>query len=247
MIIILSPAKSFATNILPSDRLTMPIFLQEANMLAQNLQRFSAKQLQNICHISANLANINWLRWQNFTLQATNPAIFAFNGDAYKNLDRGSYKNAELDYAQQKIIILSGLYGILSPFDAIKNYRLDMSTSFYQYDFFINNLYEFWQKKVSAILAKQSLIINLCSQEYSDCLDRKQLDNNTKIIDVSFLDNKNGILQKIGINSKKARGSMVDLMIKNKIQTIDEIKFLQPFNYKLNHDLSCSQHLVFVK
>jgi len=248
MIIILSPAKTLdfsnskKSNILSS----APIFLKKAQTLANELKKFTCQEIAEICSISPKLAELNHQRWQNFTeqnYQQAKQAIFAFRGDVYKQLDLTSYNKSEITYLQNNVLILSGLYGILRPFDAILPYRLEMSSNFIKYNFFIKNLYNFWQEDLTKYCQKHQLIINLASQEYAKTLHKASLN----IIDLVFLDCQQNKLKNIGINAKKARGNMANLMIKNNIKNLDDLKTLKPLNYQLSADHSNNQQLVFIR
>jgi cytoplasmic iron level regulating protein YaaA (DUF328/UPF0246 family) len=258
MIIILSPAKTlaktfdFTTNNYNDSNQnitfakTTPVFLQKANLLAHHLKQFNCQEIAEICQISPKLATLNQQRWQDFQQNSghiAKQAIFAFRGDVYKQLDLAKYQEPELTYLKNNVLILSGLYGILKPSDLILPYRLEMSSNFAKYNFFIDNLYSFWQKDLTNYCKNYELIINLSSNEYAKALQKKQLN----IIDIVFLDYQHQKLKNIGINAKKARGKMTDLLIKNKITNIADLKNLQPLNYIFSPADSSNQRLVFIR
>ena len=251
MIIILSPAKTldFSDTYCPKHlefSSTTPVFLAKAKLLAYNLQKFTCQEIAEICHISPKLAELNQQRWQDFSQNKQNKAkqaIFAFRGDVYKQLDLANYQQPEFAYLQKNVLILSGLYGILKPCDLILPYRLEMSSSFAKYAFFLDNLYAFWQEDLTNFCQNYPLIINLASNEYVKALHKTKLN----IVDVLFLDYQQQKLKNIGINAKKARGKMTDLLIKNNIQNIADLKNLQPLNYRFSHENSSNQQLVFIR
>ena len=250
MIIILSPAKTldftnhkqFDKNILSNS----PIFLAKAQMLADNLKKFTCQEIAKICRISPKLAELNQQRWQNFRAEnyhQAKQAIFTFRGDVYKQLNLTNYTESELNYLQKHVLILSGIYGILKPFDVILPYRLEMSSSFMKHNFFIDNLYTFWQEDLTKYCQNYELIINLASQEYVKALHKPSLN----IIDVIFLDYQQNKLKNIGINAKKARGKTADLMIKNNINNLADLKTLKPLNYQFSLEHSNHQKLTFIR
>jgi cytoplasmic iron level regulating protein YaaA (DUF328/UPF0246 family) len=248
MIIILSPAKTldFSSSKTLNISASTPVFLKKAQILADELKKFTCQEIAEICNISPKLAELNHQRWQNFNkqnYQQAKQAILAFRGDVYKQLNLFNYTNSEITYLQNNVLILSGLYGILKPFDAILPYRLEMSSSFVKYNFFTQNLYKFWQDDLTKYCQNHQLIINLASQEYAKALHKSSLN----IIEMVFLDYQQNKLKNIGINAKKARGNMADLMISNNIKTIADLKTLKPLNYQLSTEHSSNQQLVFIR
>ncbi len=250
MIIILSPAKTLdfsdSSKLAKHISTNAPAFLQKAQMLANELKKFTCQEIAEICHISPKLAELNQQRWQNFTeknYQQAKQAILTFRGDVYKQLNLANYTEPELNYLQKNVLILSGLYGILKPFDVILPYRLEMSSNFAKHNFFIDNLYNFWHNDLTKYCQNYELIINLASQEYAKVLHKQALN----IIDVMFLDYQQNKLKNIGINAKKARGKTVDLMIKNNIINLDDLKTLKPLNYQFSLEHSDHKKLIFIR
>ena len=228
MKIFISPAKSLDLNsTYPSIKETKPFFIDEANSLNDVLKSKSINSLSGLMNLSDKLSQLNWERIQNFkTSPETNkirPAIFTFNGDVYSGFDPYSLSSEELEIAQNKIRILSGLYGILKPFDQIQPYRLEMGTPLKINE--SDNLYEFWMKKITRNIIDEinsdEIIVNLASKEYSSVVDFKSIKN--KVISPIFKDFKNGKFKIISFYAKKARGAMSRHLVEKDSKSVDDI------------------------
>ena len=179
--ILLSPAKSIDTNAKCLEHPTPPIFESEAEQLVLKLKKKTPKAIAEFMSISDNLAQINWSRFQNWNRMDANSnkiqPIFCFTGEVYRGLDAGSLNNAEIEYAQNSIRILSGLYGLLKPLDGISPYRLEMGTKLPE-GWKDKNLYQFWGDKltnnIESELDENDAIINLASKEYSKAVHLKR-------------------------------------------------------------------------
>jgi len=230
MIAVLSPAKSLDFEHKVSFDHTLPKFHKEALQLVDVLQEKSEKDVQNLMSISEKLASLNVERYHNFTKKKdpkhAKQALFAFQGDVYQGLDAGTLNEKGVEFAQEHIRILSGLYGVLKPLDLIQPYRLEMGTQLR-----VNgdkNLYSFWSDKIAKQLNKDikaqgdKILLNLASQEYFKSVN---LDNlKAKVIDVEFKDHKNGQYKIISFYAKKARGLMSRFMIDNEITNVEDLK-----------------------
>ena len=226
MKILVSPAKSlnFEDKVQTSIN-SKPLFHNDAIKINSELKKESIESLCDLMGISSKLGELNWTRNQDFTKDSnySKQAIFAFNGDVYDGLDINSLDNEKHQLVNNIIRILSGLYGILKPFDHIKPYRLEMGSKFS-----INgnkNLYDFWKSKVTnqlkSELAEDELIVNLASNEYFSVINSKEVSN--KIISPQFKDFKNGTLKIISFYAKKARGLMSRFIIDNNVKSVNEI------------------------
>lgn len=252
MKIVLSPAKSldFASK-LPTNIFTQPYFLKQSATIQKTLKEKQPNELMQLMHISENLANLNWQRnqeWQiPFTTANARQAIFAFNGDVYSGLDAYSIPTNKINVLQNKVRILSGLYGVLKPLDLIQAYRLEMGTAL-PIDKH-KNLYEFWKeaitKSLNDELTKDELFVNLASNEYFSAVDEKKL--KVSVITPEFKDLKNGKLKVISFYAKKARGLMVRYIIDHDIETIEGLKQFNYDNYQLDSTLSKNNKLVFTR
>ena len=226
MKILISPAKSlnFEDKVQTSIN-SKPLFHNDAIKINSELKKESIESLCDLMGISSKLGELNWTRNQDFIKDSnySKQAIFAFNGDVYDGLDINSLDNEKHQLVNNVIRILSGLYGILKPFDHIKPYRLEMGSKFS-----INgnkNLYDFWKSKVTnqlkSELAEDELIVNLASNEYFSVINSKEVSN--KIISPQFKDFKNGTLKIISFYAKKARGLMSRFIIDNNVKSVNEI------------------------
>lgn len=250
---LISPAKSldFDSKI-DVEEFSTPIFLNQAEKIMGVLKKKSPKKLMQLMGISENLADLNWSRNQEWALENTlenaKQAVFAFTGDVYVGLDVNSLSADQLKKLQQKLRILSGLYGILKPLDKIQPYRLEMGSSLKVGN--KKDLYEFWKKELTNYLNKElsenDYLINLASNEYFKVIDKKALKAKA-IITPEFKDYKNGELKMIGFFAKKARGMMVRYLIQNDIDDIEGIKGFNYEGYAFDSSLSTKEKLVFTR
>ncbi len=254
MIILLSPAKSlnFETPISPI-KPTIPTFATDSKKLVDNLKKLSVQDLEKLMKISPKLAELNWQRFQEFSLPFTDknskPALFLFDGDVYQAMEISSYDKKDLEFAQNHLRILSGLYGVLKPLDLMQAYRLEMGTK--TKDILGNNLPQFWQEKITDFLnielenQKEKTIINLASEEYFAAVNSKKV--NAQIINIIFKENKNGAYKTIGIFAKEARGLMANFIIKNKIEESTDLKDFTINNYRFKKELSDNSNWHFYR
>lgn len=253
MKIVVSPAKAldFETE-LPTRTYTQPQFLEQAERLNKVLKKKRPKALSKLMGISDNLAQLNWERNQQFSTpfstQNARPAVYAFNGDVYQGLDAYTIEENKLDRLQDRLRILSGLYGILRPLDLIQPYRLEMGTQLKVGR--KKNLHEFWKKELTGYLNNElednELFVNLASNEYFGAIDPKQL--KVPVITPIFKDWKNDNLKVISFFAKKARGSMVRYIIDSNAETLDDIRGfnLDDYEFSKEHTLKENEP-VFVR
>ncbi|RNC91598.1 MAG: peroxide stress protein YaaA [Allomuricauda sp.] len=253
MKIVVSPAKSLDfESKLPTAKYSMPHFLEQSEKLNKILAKKKPWALSKLMSISENLAELNWQRNQDFSLPFTpdnaRPAVYAFNGDVYQGLDAYSIPQEKFEQLQDTLRILSGLYGILKPFDLIQPYRLEMGTSLKVGR--KKNLYAFWQKQLTEYvnneLRDEELFVNLASNEYYGALDEKSL--KVPVITPVFKDWKNDKLKVVSFFAKKARGSMVRYILDTDAKTLDDIKNFDYDDYTFSqaHTLKENQP-VFVR
>lgn len=252
MKIVVSPAKSLNfESPLPIQDFTESLFLKEAETIQKTLKKKKPKDLMELMDISEKLADLNWDRNQNWSLPFTpenaRPAVFAFDGDVYTGLDAYTIPADKISVLQDKLRILSGLYGILKPLDLMQPYRLEMGTSM---SIGTNkNLYEFWKKKLTKALNDElqnnELFLNLASNEYFSAVDVKSL--KVPVITPEFKDYKDGKLKMISFFAKKARGLMVRYIIDTNAETIDDLKQFHYEGYAFDANLSKGNTLVFTR
>jgi cytoplasmic iron level regulating protein YaaA (DUF328/UPF0246 family) len=252
MKMIISPAKTldFESQI-PSIRTTQPAFLNDSRTINEVIKQKSPADLVKLMSISEKLADLNWQRnksWKTpFTTDNARPAVFAFSGEVYLGLDIKTLPIEMLPMVQDRLRILSGLYGILKPLDLIQPYRLEMGTSIAIDD--SKNLYDFWKEKLTTALNKEfekgELLINLASQEYFSALDVKAL--KATVITPEFKDYKDGNLKMISFFAKKARGLMVRYIIDTGAETVDDLKGFDYEGYHFDSNLSQGNKLVYTR
>lgn len=252
MKIVLSPAKSLNfEKELPTEQFSESVFLKQARQVHKVLKQKSPKDLSELMDISDKLADLNWQRnkdWKTpFTPENARPAMFAFDGDVYTGLDAYSIPIEKLEMLQDKLRILSGLYGLLKPLDLIQAYRLEMGSKLPIGE--SKNLYEFWKpiiaKSLNKELKKGELFVNLASNEYFSAVDVKAL--KVPVITPEFKDYKDGKLKIISFFAKKARGMMVRYIIDTNAETIDDLKGFNYDGYQFDANLSKGNSLVFTR
>jgi cytoplasmic iron level regulating protein YaaA (DUF328/UPF0246 family) len=252
MKIVISPAKSLDfESALPTKKVTEAQFLNKAETIQKTLKKKKPKDLMKLMDISEKLAELNWQRnqdWrQPFTTENARPAMYAFNGDVYVGLDAYTIPGDKLEVLQDKLRILSGLYGLLKPLDLMQPYRLEMGTNLKVGT--KKNLYEFWKKTITDSLNKElkkdELFINLASNEYFSAIDVKKL--KVPVITPEFKDYKDGKLKMISFFAKKARGLMVRYIIDNNVETLEELKNFNSEGYAFDANLSKGSKLVFTR
>ncbi len=255
MLLLLSPAKkllSFSNAY--SNTVTQPRLHSSSKTLIELMQHKSKAEIASLMHLSADLAQLNYDRYQNFysdnvPLSACYPALLLFQGDVYQGLQAYNFSDEDYAYAQNHLAILSGLYGVLKPMDVIQPYRLEMGTRL------INprgsTLYDFWREEVTQSVneflsqQKNPLLLNLASNEYFKVIDAKRI--NYPIVTINFYEQKNNQMKMVGIYAKKARGMMARYIIQNKIDDLETLKQFNESGYHFHEDASSAQVLHFVR
>jgi hypothetical protein len=252
MKVIISPAKSldFESKV-PTSLHTQPRFLEHSEKLHKQLKTLSKKKLSDLMKISDDLAALNYNRnqtWKTpFKTENSKQAIYAFTGEVFRGIDVNSLDEKKLPILQERLRILSGLYGLLKPLDLIQPYRLEMGTRLKVGK--TENLYKFWDNSVAEALnnelADGELLINLASSEYFKVLPKKVL--KVPMITPVFKDFKNGEYKTIMTFAKKARGLMVRFIIENNVKTIEELKGFNIDKYRFSEEMSSGNDLVFTR
>jgi cytoplasmic iron level regulating protein YaaA (DUF328/UPF0246 family) len=254
MLIVISPAKSLDFKTKPTTQeYTLPEFLNESEKLVAKLQKMNAKKLSNLMNISADLGNLNYERYQSwhlpFTPENSKQAVLAFNGDVYTGLDAPTLSEENLNLAQQKLRILSGLYGVLKPLDLMQPYRLEMGAKFSAGR--AKDLYAFWGNKITKNIQEavnesgSKILVNLASNEYYKSIDSKKLD--AEIVTPAFKDMKNGEYKMISFFAKKARGLMTRFILEHNIENAGDLQAFGAEGYVFNPRLSKPGKPVFTR
>ena len=226
-----------------------PKFKKKMKALSDSLKGLSISELKSLMPISDKLVELNIKRFENFGKpdNPKKPAVFLFTGATFDGLSIRSFDKDSYDYVQRNLRILSGLYGILKPFDIIQPYRLEMGTNTVK---LINSsLYEFWSNDISQNLNEElkingsKYLFNLSSKEYFSVLDYKKI--NAEVINFDFKVKLNDEYKNIGMQIKKMRGSMAKFIIDNKIDTIDPLKNFEVNNFKFEKLLPKTNTLLF--
>lgn len=252
MLTVISPAKSLDLTPVSTPG-TAPAFQADAARLAATARGLSLRDLRGLMDISADLARLNRDRFKAFstdpTAQQTKPAALAFNGDTYVGFDAKTLTPEDLTYAQGHLRILSGLYGLLRPMDAIQPYRLEMGSRLKTRRG--QSLYDYWGDTVAKALRNQALaigtdtLINCASQEYFHAADRKSL--KLQVITPVFLEDKNGKTNIVSFFAKRARGSMARFITVNRITDPAAIRDFDTGGYSYAPKLSQGDHWAFVR
>ena len=254
MLMVISPAKTLDyKSELVTSRFTQPEHLDQSQLLIEQLRQLNPEQIGKLMKLSDPLAGLNAARygsWQTpFSPDNARQALLAFKGDVYTGLAVEDFSDADFDFAQQHLRMLSGLYGLLRPLDLMQAYRLEMGTK-------LTNprgkdLYAFWGERISGwlnqALAEQGddVLLNLASNEYFSSIKRKALQ--ARIIETEFKDLKNGQYKIISFYAKKARGMMARYVIKNQLRDPAALQQFDVQGYRYCAEQSGVDKLVFLR
>ena len=254
MLIVISPAKTLDfTKPSPTREFTNPVFLKEAGMLVKKLRGYSVNELKQLMGISGSLAQLNFNRYQSWNFSPTiadaKQAVMVFNGDVYAGLEAWSLTEGLLLKSQERLRILSGLYGVLKPLDLIQPYRLEMATDSSMGKY--RGMYDFWGKKILGEILKalrasgSHFLVNLASDEYFKSIAIKE--PGVEIIKPEFKEFNAGNYRMVSFYAKKARGMMTRFILENSITQPEEIKAFNAEGYIFNPHLSYGKKLVFTR
>ena len=253
MLTVISPAKKLDLTPVDISSATDPAFQKDAHILAKVARKLSSAELQKLMSISEPLAELNVQRFKAFAgdppEEAVKPAALTFDGDTYQGLEAGTLNEANMAFAQRRLRILSGLYGLLRPLDRIQPYRLEMGSRLQTRRG--KTLYEFWGKKIAKALNLEAeaegtnLLLNCASQEYFGSVDLKALKLN--VIEPVFLERKDGREKVVSFYAKKARGAMARYVIETQAETTEDLKNFSTGGYAYQFEKSDANRLVFVR
>ena len=255
MIVLLSPAKKLLPITTPYlEETTHPLFEEKTTELLTILKNLSPSDLARLMHLSEALADLNYHRYQTFYRNQcppshAYPAVFLFQGDVYQTLKANQWDKKTLAFAQQHMVILSGLYGLLRPLDLIQPYRLEMSTKLASTS--SQNLYDFWKETITNALNRQlaqeanPLLVNLASVEYFTAIDTHRL--HAPLLTIHFKEQIGNQLKVIGIHAKKARGAMACYINQHQLLDAESIKQFSGLNYRYCEQSSDAQHFNFIR
>jgi cytoplasmic iron level regulating protein YaaA (DUF328/UPF0246 family) len=249
MLITVSPAKKLDMTEVAGISPTRPDFGADATHLAQIARDLSVKDLQKLMGISESLARLNADRFRDFGGMEEKPAALAFAGDTYQGLEAGTLDADEMTFAQDHLRILSGLYGVLRPLDAIEPYRLEMGSRLKTPRG--ASLYDYWGDRIARALNAQAealgtdTLINCASQEYFRAVDLSAL--KPRVITPVFLEEKNGDAKIVSFYAKKARGAMARFIIQRRLTDPEGLRDFDSGGYGFRADLSEGDRWVFLR
>jgi uncharacterized protein len=254
MKILISPAKSINENVeVPNLNFSTLQFQKEAKKLVSKLKKLKAKDIMSLMHVSKDIAELNVNRFKNWHIteeptEKVKPAGFLFTGEVYRGLDFTSLSEENMLKAQDKLRILSGMYGLLKPLDLMYPYRLEMGTSF-KISEDIKNLYQFWDNKLTKQLLKETdkneVIVNLASAEYAKAIQWKNLKRS--YVQPNFKEFKNGEYKMVMVFAKQERGAMARYLIENELTDIQELKTYNLNGYSFDEKQSTETDWIFVR
>jgi len=254
MLILISPSKTldYQSEVTIEGK-SDPQFISDSKKLAAILKKKSPRELAALMDISAKLAELNALRfgeWHHpFPSGKARPALAAFKGDVYEGLKAWEFNSAQIDFADDHLRILSGLYGLLKPTDFMLAYRLEMGIRLEGKNF--NNLYQFWGTKITRSVkqavenSESNVLINLASEEYAKAVDFKA--TKARLVAPVFYEFRNGNYKFISYNGKRARGLMTRFIIDNSITEPEQLKLFDYEGYEYMESLSKGDQWVFVR
>ena len=252
MLTVISPAKRLDWSARDVD-LTAPKFEKEAGRLAGHARQLTLGNLKSLMGLSDDLARLNRDRYRAFAdappPEATRPAVFAFNGDTYQGLEARTLDAEDLRWAQDRLRILSGLYGLLRPLDAIQPYRLEMGSRLKTRRG--ASLYDYWGDQIAKTLRAEAAalgadtLINCASEEYFRAADRKAL--KLRVVTPVFMELKDGTPRIVSFFAKRARGAMARHIVTNRLTKAEDIKGFTAGGYAHEPDLSEGDRWVFLR
>ena len=252
MLMILSPAKSLDMSTDHDAHLqTQPAFMSQATELVEQLRQYSPAEIASLMHVSDKLAVLNAERYASWesesTLENARQAVLAFSGDVYQGLDAPTLDEAQLDYLQDHVRILSGLYGVLRPMDLMQPYRLEMGTRLANARG--KDLYAFWGSSLSESLDAelqqqvQPVLVNLASEEYFKAVKSGMAD--MPVVTPVFQDWSGGKYKVVAFHAKKARGMMARYAAVNNVQDVEALKQFDSAGYEYDDGTSDERTWVF--
>ncbi len=253
MLFLISPAKTLDYSDTETKEYSIPRLLDQSDKLINTLKKKSHKSIQNLMDVSEKIAVLNVARYKEyhtpFSPSNAKQAVLAFKGDVYTGMDTESFDDGDLEFAQQHLLILSGLYGLLKPLDLMQPYRLEMGTKLKTTRG--TNLYQFWKDRITNLInedleaSNSTIVINLASKEYFKSVNTKKL--NHPVLNINFKELRNGKYKVVSFSAKKARGMMCHYAIKNKITDPELLKGFDYENYTYNERLSTELDWMFTR
>lgn len=252
MIAVLSPAKSldYETPVPASSQPSVPRLAAEARTLAKGAATLGADGLAKLMHISPKLAELNAARFRDFAEAPERPAIHAFAGDVYTGFEATTLDAPAIDFAQDHLRILSGLYGLLRPLDAMRPYRLEMGTRWAPGA--AETLYAWWKDRIADLLVKDvaaegsGVVLNLASQEYWKAVAGK-LSDTVRVVEVDFREPGPDGPRFVSFHAKRARGMVARWMCEHRVTEVDAMRGFDSDGYRFDADESTDTRWRFTR
>jgi len=246
MRIIIAPAKKMVVDTDSFAVDGLPVFLEQTERLKAALQRMSPSELQALWKCNDAIAKLNTERLSAMDLRRRlTPAIVSYEGIQYQYMAPGVMETAQLDYLREHLLILSGFYGLLRPFDGVTPYRLEMQAKLSVGD--CRDLYEFWGDTLARQLASETdFVLNLASKEYSRAVE-PHLPKSVRFLTCTFGEHKDGKVIEKGTMCKMARDQMVRWLAENNVTSWADIRAFDQLGYRFQPELSSENHDVFLK
>ena len=255
MLAILSPAKTLDFDSpLTTDQHSAPEFAKESKALIKTLRQLEPSDIGSLMGISDKLATLNHDRYAHWSAKfddasGARASLLAFKGDVYLGLDAQTLSKRDFTWAQKRLRVLSGLYGLLRPLDRIHPYRLEMGTALRNTAG--KDLYEFWGGKVTQALnealsgQRSKVLINLASNEYYKVVQAQNIDG--RIVTINFKEWRRDAYRFVSFSAKKARGLMARYMIDKRAEKADDLKAFDVEGYAFNEELSSRDEWIFTR
>jgi len=246
MLTLLSPSKSVTNKELPIGIQSSDVlFPKTTKQLVTHLKKLSKKELQNELEVSKSLAELNFQRYLEWDRTDTRPALWLYSGDVYNGLDAFSMSKADVEYAQNHVAIVSGLFGLVRPLDGIRPYRLEMRLSYSGE--WGDTLYDAWSQKITDYIEKsgETTILMCASKEYAKVVTKK-LPKSINIVTPRFLQETDDGLKEKGLFAKYARGALARYLIDNKIESVTALQKYKEDGFIYSKNLSTAKELVYI-
>lgn len=252
MLIIVASAKTQQYAPLADLPVSQPLFLKQAETLAAQCRKYTRQEIKSLMKVSEKLADSTIQRFQNFsvphTKEAASPALTTFAGDVFAEIRHTDFNRDDFLFADERLRILSGLYGMLRPLDLMMPYRLEMGYKISSGD--AASLYDYWAAPITNQLNEDlekinsTVVLNCASKEYSKTVLSKKLKG--ELLTLTFKQRKEGAVKNIAIYGKRARGMFVDWFIKNRIDAPGQIRSFNSGGYQYSEKLSDNTEFVFI-
>ena len=232
-----------------TSNISTPKFIKEANLLASKMALYNKEEIKKLFKVSDTIAESTHQRYNDFISSPAAPAITSYTGSVFKMINPIDFSKEDMLFADDNLVIISVLYGLLRPLDGIKTYRLEYKTKVKDID---NSLYNFWKPHLTMALAERlkasnNTLINLASLDILPALEMDKLDKEFSIITPEFKLHKDGVYKNVQTYSKMARGAMSRYIIKNRIEQPEQLKNFDWNGYTFNQELSTSNNYIFTK